>query len=66
MMSADMPNPCTDTTHRHVERRDGEVVLASIVEHLVHVVTGHDTSRSNVKNTHIVYTQAMWLRGRFG
>lgn len=43
---------CHRETYGDVESGDGELVLTSIVEDLVDVLSGDDTGGNNVKNTH--------------
>lgn len=41
-------------TYSDVEGGDGKLVLTSVVEDLVDVLSGDDTGGNNVKNTHSV------------
>lgn len=43
---------------RHVEGRDGKLVFAGIVKHLVHVLAVDDTGGNNVEETHCEFLLA--------
>lgn len=40
------------STYRHIERRDGKVMLTSVVEDFVNVVARNNAGGNNVENTH--------------
>ena len=53
-------------THSDVESRDGKLVLTSVVEDLVDVLAGDDTSGNNVENTHSVVTKERANSSQYG